>query len=73
MIAFFFSATVVTLLQYMRLREKRLLPLAFLFALTAAAHCFTETHALWILFHVAAGCAGLVLLFMLSPRHTATR
>jgi ammonia channel protein AmtB len=67
-VAFFVAATVVTLLQYLRLRERRLLPLLVLFALTAAAHGFYDwPGSRWL--HMAAGAAGLALLVMLSPRH----
>jgi len=64
---FFVAAMVVTLLQWLRLREKRLLPLLAMFALLSLAHFQDE----WFAsrgYHLAAGVAGLVLLFMLSPR-----
>lgn len=70
MVAFHVAATVVTLLQYLRVREKRLLPLLALFALLAVAHSRGEWDVLGRLFHLAAGLAGLALLVMLSPRHT---
>ena len=65
--AFFVAATVVTALQFARLRERKLLPLLALFALTAAAHSAgTHEVARWL--HLLAGVAGLVLMLMLSPR-----
>ena len=71
-IAFFVAAAVVTLLQYIRLREKRLLPLLSLFALLALAHSLDDPYAArWLL--VAAGVAGLVLLVVLSARQPAGR
>jgi hypothetical protein len=70
--AFFVAATVVTLLQWLRVRERRLLPLLALFALLAAAHHQDD----WRLargFHLAAGAAGLILLAMLSSRQPQAR
>jgi len=69
---FFVAATVVTLLQWLRLKEKRLLPLLAMFALLSLAHFQDEWFASRP-YHVAAGVAGLVLLFMLSPRPPASR
>lgn len=69
-VAFFIAATVVTLLQFLRVRERRLLPLLFLFALTAAGH--GATSAGWArALHLAAGTVGLALVLMLTPRHPA--
>ena len=67
-VAFFFAATVVTILQFLRVRETRLLPLAALFALTALGHGLADGWA--PLFHMAGGAAGLALVVMLAPRHT---
>jgi hypothetical protein len=64
---FYVAATVVTLLQWLRLHDKRLLPLLAMFVLLSLAHFQDE----WFAsrgYHLAAGVAGLVLLFMLSPR-----
>ena len=73
MVAFFVASAVVTLLQFLRLRDRRLLPLMALFALLAAGS-FRGTHDGWgRALHYAAGVAGLTLLVMLSPRHPATR
>lgn len=66
-VAFFVAATVVAILQFLRVREKRLLPLAALFALTALGHGLDEDGA--PLFHMAGGAAGLALVVMLAPRH----
>jgi hypothetical protein len=65
MVAFFVAATFVTLLQFVRLREARLLPLLALFACLALAHSRDDWYAARRL-HLAAGGAGLVLLAMLS-------
>ena len=70
MVAFHVAAVAVTLIQYLRLRDRRLLPLLALFAFLALAHQLGEWDAWGRRFHVAAGCAGLLLLLALSPRHS---
>jgi hypothetical protein len=68
MIGLYVAATVVTLIQYVRVREARLLPLLAMFVLLTVGH----TRGDWFAarpYHVAAAAAGLVLLAMLSPRH----
>jgi hypothetical protein len=66
-VAFFIAATVVTLLQFHRVRERRLLVLAALFAFAALGHSRDDPR--WArLFHVLAGTAGLALGVMLSRR-----
>ena len=70
MVSFFVASTVVTLLQYLRIREARLLPLLALFAMLALAHSRDDWRASRA-FHLGAGAAGLALLVMLSPRHSA--
>jgi hypothetical protein len=72
-VAFFIAATVVTLLQFVRVRERRLLPLIALFALTAAGHNLEEGSAWSRLAHMSAGASGLALVVMLTPRHTPPR
>ena len=68
MVAFYVAATVVTLLQFLRVKERRLLVLLALFAALAAA----ESREWWdpwrVVFQLLAGGAGLALLVMLSPR-----
>jgi hypothetical protein len=64
---FYVAATVVTLLQWLRVRDKRLMPLLAMFMLLSLAHFQDEWFAARG-YHLAAGVAGLVLLFMLSPR-----
>jgi hypothetical protein len=68
LVAFFVAATVVTLLQLLRLRDLRFLPLLALFALLAVAHSRGDWYAArpW---HLLAGASGLVLLYVMSPRH----
>jgi hypothetical protein len=72
-IGFYVAATVVTLLQLLRRHERRLLPLLALFASLAVAR-FLGPWSPWATgFEVTAIAAGLVLLAMLTPRHTAVR
>ena len=69
MVGLFVGATVVALLQYLRLRDRRLLPLVALFAFQAQA-LSREWWDVWKdVFQAAACAAGLFLLLMLSPRH----
>jgi hypothetical protein len=68
MTGFFVAATVVVLLQYVRVRERRLLVLLAMFTLLAIAHSRTDGHAARP-YHLAAGTAGLVLVVMITPRH----
>lgn len=70
MLAFFVAATTVTLLQYLRGRDRKLLPLLALFAFLGLAHSRGEGDRWGRIFHFAAGGSGLVLLLALSPRHT---
>jgi hypothetical protein len=69
---FFVAATLVTLMQFVRAREKRLLPLLALFAFLAMAHSRDNWFAArpW---HVAAGIAGLVLLVVITPHQHTSR
>ncbi len=68
--AFFVAATVVALVQFLRVREMRLLPLVFGIALLAVAHHQADWFAArpW---HCAAGLALLLALLTLSPRSPA--
>jgi hypothetical protein len=68
MVGLFVAATVVTLIQYLRHHERRMLPLLALFVLAAGAHSRPAGDPWGGRLHVAAGGAGLVLLAMLSPR-----
>jgi len=68
-VGLFVAATVVALLQYLRVRERRLLPLLALFAFQAQA-LSREWWDVWRDVYQASACgAGLVLLVLLSPRH----
>ena len=73
LVAFFVASAVVTTLQFLRLRDRRLLPLAAMFLLLAAGHFRGEWDGWGRLFHFAAGGAGLVTLVVISPRHAAPR
>jgi hypothetical protein len=73
MVGLYVAATVVTLMQLLRRHERRLMPLLALFACLAVAR-FLDAGSRWAAgFEVAAIAAGLVLLAMLTPRHTAVR
>jgi hypothetical protein len=73
LVAFFVASTVVTLLQFLRMRDRRFLPLLALFALLALGHFRGPGDAWGRLAHFGAGAAGLIVLLMLSPRHAAPR
>jgi hypothetical protein len=73
LVAFFVAATVVTLLQFLRLRDRRFLPLLALFVLLALGHFRGEWDGWGRAFHFGAGIAGLAMLVMISPRHLTRR
>jgi hypothetical protein len=69
MVGGFVAATVVTLLQYLRLRDRRLLLLAALFAFQAQA-LSREWYDFWRdVFQSGVCAAGLGLLLALTARH----
>lgn len=68
MVGLFVAATVITVIQYLRHHERRMLPLLALFVLLAAAHSRGAGDPWGGRFHIGAGTAGLALLAMLSPR-----
>jgi hypothetical protein len=69
MVGGFVAATVVTLLQFLRLRDRRLLLLAAMFAFQAQALA-REWYDFWRdVFQAGVCAAGLSLLLALSPRH----
>ena len=73
MIGAYMAATVIVLAQYLRLRERRLLPLAALFAFQVQA-LSREWWDVWKDGYQGAACgAGLLLLLALSPRHPAAK
>jgi hypothetical protein len=64
----FVAATVVTLVQFLRLRDRRLLLLATIFAFQAQA-LSREWYDFWRdVFQAGVCAAGLALLLALSPR-----
>jgi len=68
LVSFYVAAAVVTLMQFLRVKERKLLPLLVLFALLAVGHQLGAGDGWGRLFHYLAGLAGLVLLMMLLPR-----
>jgi hypothetical protein len=69
MVGVFMAATVVTLLQFVRVRDRRLLLLAAMFAFQAQALA-REWYDFWRdVFQIGVCAAGLGLLLALSPRH----
>jgi hypothetical protein len=69
LVSFYVAAAVVTLMQFLRVKERRLLPLVALFALLAVGLQLGAGGGWGRLFHYLAGMAGLVLLVMLLPRN----
>jgi hypothetical protein len=65
---FYIAATVVALIQWLRLRDRRILALLAMFALIAVGHS-RETWFAARPWHLAGGAAGLGLLYLLSARH----
>jgi hypothetical protein len=65
----FIGATVVTLLQFLRVRGRRLLLLAAMFAFQAQALAREWTDVWRDVFQIGVCAAGLGLLLALSPRH----
>ena len=69
MVGLFVAATVVSLLQFLRVRDRRVLLLAVMFAFQAQA-LGREWYDVWRdVFQAAVCAAGLLLLRALSPRH----
>jgi hypothetical protein len=66
------ASTVVALAQYLRLREKRLIPLMLLYLLLALAESLEvwDWRRPWV--QRMAVAAGFALLIAISPRHPRT-
>jgi hypothetical protein len=71
LVAFHLAAALVTLYQLVRGRDRRLVPLALLFAFLAAGFHLGEWDRLGRLFLYGAGACGLVVLLFLTPRTRA--
>ena len=69
----FVAGAVITVVQFVRLRDRRLLPLAFLLAFLAGAEGREPWEAWRRRFQVAALASGLTLLAMLSIEDDAAR
>ena len=73
MVGFFVAAVVVTAVQFLRVKDRRLLLLLALFACLAEAHSLEWWNPWKSRFHFAAGFAGLGLLLALAPRGHSDR
>jgi hypothetical protein len=69
----FVAAAVITLVQFWRLRDRRLVPLALLFAFMAGAEAREPWEPWRGRFQIAALASGLTLLAMLSAEDDAAR
>ena len=69
----FVAGAVITVVQFVRLRDRRLLPLALLLAFLAGTEAREPWEAWRLRFRVAALASGLVLLTMLSIEGEAAR
>ncbi|PYQ54593.1 MAG: hypothetical protein DMF78_05315 [Acidobacteria bacterium] len=68
MSGFYVAAAVVTLMHWLRMRDRRLLPLLSLFTMMAAAHSFEWWHRWHYAFELAAIASGLALLPLTDRR-----
>jgi hypothetical protein len=66
LVGFYVAAMVVALMQLVRTRDRRVLPLLALFVCLAEAHSRTWDDPWHDRFHLGAGLAGLTLLFVLG-------
>jgi hypothetical protein len=64
MIAFYAAATVTALVQFVRLRDKKLVPLMLLFALAAGARIFDCRDVPAVVLDFLSGAAGVIVLFL---------
>jgi hypothetical protein len=69
----FVAATLITIVQFVRLRDRRLMPLAFLLAFLAGAEAREPWEPWRRRFQLAALASGLALLAMLSKDGAARR
>jgi peptidoglycan/LPS O-acetylase OafA/YrhL len=68
-VSFFVAGAVVTLVQLVRVREPKLLAILAVFLCLGLAHTYEYWEAWFQRFHLLAGAAALVLVFLVSPRH----
>jgi hypothetical protein len=68
MSGFYVAATVVTLMHWLHMKDKRLLPLLGLFTMMAAARSFEWWHPWHYAFEIAAVVSGLTLLPLTDRR-----
>jgi hypothetical protein len=73
MVGAYIASIVVTLVQYLRLRDRRLLPLLALFAFQALAFARDWWDYKKDVFQAASCAAGLVLLLVLTMHRPAAR
>ena len=71
LVAFHLAAALVTVYQLLRGRDRRLLPLALLFAFLATGFHLGEWDRFGRLFLYGGGICGLALLLALTPRTRA--
>lgn len=69
----FVAAALITIVQFVRLRDRRLLPLAFLLAFLAGAEAREPWEPWRRRFQLAALASGLALLAMLKAESAAHR
>ena len=62
------ASTVVTLMQWLRVHDRRLLPLTLMFVMMAAEQSLEWWHPWKYSFELAAAACGLVLMAMLRGR-----
>ena len=65
---FFVAATLVALLQFLRLHDTRFLLLSGLFVCAAGGRFFGDGSGPGLTCDLLSGCCGLGLLYLLSPR-----
>ena len=73
MVGFFVAASVVTLMQFLRVRDPRVLLLLVLFVCLAGAHSLDWSDPWKDRLHLAAGLAGLGLVLVLPARRLKER
>lgn len=70
MVALFVGATAIALMEFVRTRDRRVAALLALFAFLALSRSREDWQGTRTWFDVGALASGLVLLALLSPRHS---